>query len=322
MAYTAFMIELGERLVKDREITEASAGMYLRSLYTMNGKNVFSNLAFLKDMEKVDATIEKYADSTRLSLYVAAVCALQFFKDRLGYKKVYNAYYAKMIEMRDGKKSEDAKNEKTLKQKENWIEWADVLKRYDELKKEVETFNTKKAISIKEYNALLHFTVLSLYTLVPVRRNLDYLHMYVVPSFTADLDKEKNYYSLDDHKFHFNRFKTAKTASEAEKVLDVPADLQSVLTSYMKYNPIAKGKKKEVKLLVEVDGTPILIQNAITRILNKIFKKRVSSSMLRHSFLSGKYGKVLEDMKETSLAMAHGLNTQRDYIKLDSTAPE
>ena len=37
--------------------------------------------------------------------------------------------------------------------------------------------------------------------------------------------------------------------------------------------------------------------------------------MLRHIYLSSKYGDTLEEMKQDTNAMGHSLNQQRDYIK-------
>jgi hypothetical protein len=39
--------------------------------------------------------------------------------------------------------------------------------------------------------------------------------------------------------------------------------------------------------------------------------------MLRHIYLSGKYGNVLEEQKEDAKMMGHNVSTARDYIKID-----
>jgi hypothetical protein len=66
---------------------------------------------------------------------------------------------------------------------------------------------------------------------------------------------------------------------------------------------------------VYYDGKPLSQVNAITRILNKTFGKKVGSSMLRHIYLSSKYGKVVDEMKEDANAMSHSVDMQKDYIK-------
>jgi len=98
----------------------------------------------------------------------------------------------------------------------------------------------------------------------------------------------------------------------------------SVINKYFKFHPLLKGKKINTKtnidFLVNYDGSPLPSPNGITRILNKIFGKRISSSMLRHIYLSSLYGDTLEKMKETADKMGHSIETQKEYIKT-STAP-
>ena len=64
-----------------------------------------------------------------------------------------------------------------------------------------------------------------------------------------------------------------------------------------------------------IDGHPLVQVNSITKILNKIFGKRISSSALRHIFLSDKYKDVTKDMKADAEMMAHSVGQQKDYIK-------
>jgi len=71
-------------------------------------------------------------------------------------------------------------------------------------------------------------------------------------------------------------------------------------------------------LLVKSDGSALVSANAITRILNKTFGKKIGSSALRHIILSEKYGGIVEEMKEVADKMAHSISTQKEYIKLDA----
>jgi hypothetical protein len=57
---------------------------------------------------------------------------------------------------------------------------------------------------------LLGYVLLSLYVLLPPRRNQDYQDLYVVKKWKADLSKDKNYYDSTAHKFIFNKYKTSK----------------------------------------------------------------------------------------------------------------
>jgi len=57
--------------------------------------------------------------------------------------------------------------------------------------------------------------------------------------------------------------------------------------------------------------------NGITRILNKIFDKKIGSSMLRHIFLSDNLGEVVKNQEQLANDMAHSVRMQRAYIKTD-----
>jgi hypothetical protein len=72
-------------------------------------------------------------------------------------------------------------------------------------------------------------------------------------------------------------------------------------------------------LFVNIKGDP-LSSSSFTHKLNRIFMKRfgvpISSTLIRKIYLTGKYGKVLEEMKDDSKVMGHSLGTQQKiYIR-------
>ena len=71
-------------------------------------------------------------------------------------------------------------------------------------------------------------------------------------------------------------------------------------------------------MLVNTKGKP-LSSNGITKALNRIgmrFRgKPFGSSILRHSYLSHKYGGVNEQKVKDAEVMGHSLQTQSDYVK-------
>jgi hypothetical protein len=140
--------------------------------------------------------------------------------------------------------------------------------------------------------------------------------MLVVKKWSETMPKDKNYLDLSGQRFVFNKYKTAKTYGRQE--VAVPEELQAVLAEFLKHHPLAKAKAKEFKLLVKADGSNLNTVNAITRSLNRIFGKKVGSSMLRHSYLSSKYGDATKEMEEDSRAMGHSPAVQKSYIKTDA----
>jgi glutathionyl-hydroquinone reductase len=80
-----------------------------------------------------------------------------------------------------------------------------------------------------------------------------------------------------------------------------------------------KGKFN-VPFLVDVNGNEFNNSNEITRLLNKIFDKKIGSSMLRNIYLTSKYSNNLQNLKEDANAMGTSSNTaENQYIKLDSS---
>jgi integrase len=201
----------------------------------------------------------------------------------------------------------------TDKQKENWVSWEEVQIQKKLLNDAVKEFASKKTLTEKEYDTLLSNVILSLYTDINPRRNQDYSDMYVVKAFPED--NTKNYLSLDEKKFQFNKFKTAKT--HGSTTIDVPEELMTAITAYLKHHPLNKGrvsKKTCFQFLVKQDGTPINPVNGITRVLNKIFGKKIGSSMLRHIFLSSVYGDKVKELEGVAKGMGHTSTTQAGYV--------
>lgn len=321
MTPTSFMIELHDSL-KKKGIAEATADNYIRFLYTINNKKPFKSLGFLRRVEDVKAAIAPYALSSRKA-YVAAVLAVLEHTGLIN-KPIYKGV---------AKKYEELQNELvdtpvpavTDKQQKNWIPWEDILSERDQLEEMVRDF-PKGKLTPAQYDILLQWVILSLYTYFPPRRNKDYQNMYVVKEMSDTLPKDRNYWIED--KFIFNDYKTAR--KYGQQVESVPEELVAVLQTYLKHHPLNKGKitkTKQIPLLVTADGNPLSAINAITRILNKALGKKVGSSMLRHIYLTNKYGKTMEEIEEKygeelaeqktdASKMAHNTNTQNTvYIK-------
>jgi hypothetical protein len=247
-------------------------------------------------------------------------------KGKPTYKKAIEHYSAITKEKSNNARELEKENEKSEKQKESWIEWDDVLARKEELKAEVDKFSMKKELSERQYDKLLQFILLSLYSDIQPRRN-EYQLMDVVCSHTEDDQKKeeaksekerRNFLDWNAKKFYFHNYKTWKKYKM--DVLDFKDNqpLIDALTLYFKYHPLHKGKINKTtrfNLLSYSDGKPFTSVNSITRILNKVFGKNIGSSMLRHIYLSSKYGDVLEEQREDAKAMGHSMAEQKDYIK-------
>jgi len=169
----------------------------------------------------------------------------------------------------------------------------------------------KNKLTADQYDELLQAVVLGLYVLLPPRRNMDYQKMLVG---APTEDKSHNFFDPKAKTFTFNAYKTQKTHGSTTET--VPPLRFRLLKIYIKFNPLATKDATPFPLLVFPNGKPFAAVNSITRVLNKIFGKHFGSSMLRHSYLSNKYGKVEQEREKDAQAMGHNVSTQKEYIKV------
>lgn len=295
--------------LKEKDLSDGSINLYLRNLKKLNNNEEFNSLNFLSKTNDIIEKIKDLKDNTKRQYLISIVSCLK----ALGNKPaLYKKYYKLMIDIND-KIKEKPTEEKTEAQNKNWMSWDEVMKIYNDVKDNLKLNKTK--ITEKQYNELLNYVLLSLYVLIPPRRNLDWQKMLIL--FNGITDDKYNYLDVKNKQFIFNVFKTAK--KDGKLILDIPDDLMLVINLYLKYHPLNKrSMKKEpinIPFLVDYKGNPFLKVNDITRMLNKIFHKKVGASMLRHIYLTGKYGNVLKEQEEDAKAMSHNLMTQKDYIK-------
>jgi hypothetical protein len=313
-----FMLELQKELIAKKGVAESSATAYIKNLMVLNNKVPFTTLAFLRKKDEIMARVKEYAESTQKNLLSSVVSVLSLYSEKPTYKAVYKFYYDEMMgkakEMRD-KETTD----KTDKQKENWISWKDIQDKVNAMRKEVIEMVGSKTITEKQYETLLQYLVLALYTYTQPRRNQDYLDMLVVKKWKEGMDETHNYLDLAGQQFIFNKYKTAKKyGTQKIAIPNTPeTPLFDTIVAYLRFNlgfRATKGKEA-VPFLVFSDGKPLTAVNAITRILNKALGKKVGSSMLRHIFLSDKYD--IKEMEEDAAAMGHSVEEQKKYMKTE-----
>lgn len=296
------------------DISATSRKLYLYNLTKLNGGKSVSNLKFLSNADLLDK-INEAKPNTRRTYLISVVSAL---KDRpeAKFKKLYAKFYEQLVNLNKELKDN---TEKTPKVKENWVEQGTIKEIQQKLQEIIPKIQSKKKISPEEYDELLRLVVLSLYTLQAPRRNKDYVDMSIVKKVPADT--EHNYLDISEWKWVFNNYKTQKKYQQ--KVVDIPPELQEILKVYLKFHPDAKELKKKSPekashFLMKSDGTGVTTSTDMTRLLNKIFGKKIGCSMLRSIFLTDKYGKMAEEMKDDTSAMGTSVDTAlNNYIKAE-----
>ena len=312
-----------EELFKDKAITESSKSLYLKNLVRLNGGQELKNLNFLKDVEAIQKKLEELKPNTRRTYIIAIVSLLKTLIAQPKYKKLYDKYYKQLEELNKDLKTS---NDKTDKEKQNWISQDDIKAKLENMKSVLTELTTKK-ISEDQYNKLLNLVVLGLYVLQRPRRNMDYQDMSVTlqknkkkPTEEPETDateKKSNILNLVDNKFEFNNFKTKATYKCQEESIN--EELRKIIDIYLRFHPLAKEMKKQsVPFIVNFQGQPYTNNNDFTRLLYKIFGKKIGVSMLRKIFLTDKYKDVADEMKKDAASMATSVSTiEGHYIKTD-----
>jgi len=300
--------------LKERGLSDGSIKLYIRNLQKLNDGEI-TDFKFLKSPEKIISKIEKLKNNTKRSILISIVSVLGCCPDDKKLVKLRKQYYDLMIE-KNNEIKESATDEATEDQKKNWISWDDVKKKFEELKEEVEKFKNEKILSDSNYTTLLGYMVLALYVHNPPRRNKDYQLMNIVKKYNDKYDNDINYLSYDENKFIFNNYKTSK--KYGRQILDINDELKECVDFYLKFHPKVKSKITKTlntPFLVSHTGSPLVQTNSMTKLLNKVFGKKISSSALRHIFLTDKYKDVVDEMKDDALMMGHSTGQQKDYIK-------
>ena len=299
-----------ENLKDKKKISDTSCGVYLRNLRKLNGGKSLENFDFLKEVEEVIKQLENFKETTKRNYLISIVSILGLYPD---YKETHDKYHQLMMQKKEEieKKSEDI----TQTQQDNWINWQEVKDQLKLLEEKVQVFYKKKQITDDDFLILLSYLILSLYVLIPPRRNKDYSLMHVVQNFTPELSTEFNYYDLTKKKFIFNNYKTCKKYGRYD--LPVPKPLQTVINKYLKHrsSKFALDDQDNKPFLIRPDASPLDKSNCITKVLNKVFGKSIGSSMLRHIFLSDKYLATFKASKLDAEQMAHSPAEQKKYIK-------
>ena len=279
--------------IKDKrpKLSENSIKTYISSLISINKKlDGDKNIDwFDKNSKEIIEYLNKGNSKTSKTI-LSAIYILTSNKD----------IHEQMIKLSTEVNDEYKTNKKTDKQTDNWLSSNEIKEIYDTYYNKTINILKQKIINKKDTEIIIEYILLGFLSghLTPPRRSLDYALMKI-RNFDEETD---NYYKKGI--CYFNTYKTKDVYGKQSLI--VPKELNDILkkwvkvnqTDYMLFSSIGKG----------------LNSSQITKILNKIFGLNVSTSMLRHIYLSDKYSQVEENMKKDAVLMGHSANTQSQYI--------
>lgn len=306
-------------------LAQSSIKTYLSSLSRII-KDVKVELKTPEDFIKnIDAILEKAKDYTPIvrKSKLASIIVLLDDKDGLEdtgeYKdkeKTDAIKKLRFVMQKDMKAvdEEETNQELSEKQKENFVPQDDIFKIYELLKEQTAPLFKLNTLNKKQFDMMQMYVLLSLYILIPPRRTMDFTH-FKIRNINPEVD---NYFLIPKRKkdlgaFVFNQYKNAKKLGP--QILErIPKELEKIIDKWMQYN-------KSDYLLVNSVGKQVA-GSKIALWLNEIFGKRISTSMLRHIYLTHKFGNVnLKELKDTAEDIGNsGIERMLKYVQKNEDA--
>lgn len=288
-----------DKIFNCKNITASSLNLYKTKLNILNDNKPIKNINFLYNIDNIEKKIKDLKPNTRRTYIIAITSILSCLNEPSNkpIKKIKKLYedYSKILD----KYNTDLKDQTTITEGTNITTNENIKDIYDKLKENKD----------KNKQSYQNYVILSLYYLIPPRRNKDYGYMKYVNNYQNDYSDDYNYY--DGSKFYFNNYKTRGKYNK--QVVEVPIELKKILDDYIKYNNI---NNEDFILTNTKSNKPLIGNNNITTILNRIFGDKIGSSALRRSYLTNKYGDLQQELKKDSNAMGTSVEVaQNNYIK-------
>lgn len=237
---------------------------------------------------------------TRLASLVVFISATDGNEDAI------TSFRTTMMGDKEIAEEEIKEQELTERQKEGWITWPTVLERHGQLNNQIKGFWKKPSLDKHEFHKLQQYVLLSCIIMLDgPRRSMDWVSFKL-----RNVDKEKdNYLTYEKRRpvVVFNHYKTAGTYGKQT----IPAGVLSpVLKKWM-------DKNQYDHLLMNYHQTGPMTQSQLTTTLHDIFQKPVSTSLLRHIFLSHFHKNTpgLKEMEQVANVMGHSVVQGLEYVK-------
>jgi len=275
-------VEIKEYIKNKRPtLSDSSLTTYtsiLKSLYRKVFDDTEYDLDKFSKPEKVLEKLEEVPFNKRKTILSALVIITdnKKYRDLMGQDiKDYNDNISKQV--------------KSESQETNWVEPDDVAIIYAELKKNADLIYKKSHKTPSDIQQIQNYIIIALLggIYISPRRAKDFCDFKI-----KNIDTKKDNY-IDKKKMIFNSYKTAKTYGTQEVVM--PPSLKSILTKWISINPTDF-------LLFDTSMKPMTAVKLNQRI-NKIFGKKVGVNLLRHSYLTGKFGETIDKKKEIENTM-------------------
>ena len=312
--------------IADRKLQPSTVMVYVKN-YTQLRKALAHppfHMDFLKNITRVMEYINNFNHYKKKILLATVLIVLSPQKKNTpleGYEEDYEVYKEELIKQNTLYNASKISQTKTPEEKEKWLPWSEVVKLQKTLKRKVRTI-TKKGIENLTYQdkkLIRVYLLVSLYALHPPRR-LEYGNMEIITqkeyNALGNLEKNnKNYLiTTTSRNTKYFSFGNTKVKTKEPHIKKLSTELNQVLNLYLKIH----SHKSLLLNTREKPATSGILGQDLTRIFSQYLNKPISSTALRHMYLS----EILKDnmplIERTKLAedMNHSLDVQEGvYLK-------
>jgi len=326
------MEAIKQEIKEYRKISESSLHIYSNNIAKLakdvTGEN-FKDTEFLHNSEQILEHIESKSLSTRKN-YISSILvylnprAAIDHKEPLGsliskYNKTLKDLHTKYME-------QISEQKKTAVQSDNWVNMQalmEINKKYrNQVRRSGITLTAYKVTDKNYIDLLQRYLVSSLYLFHPPRR-CEYSDCKIISQSDYNLlsSAERDYQnylvvggrSAGKKFFSFGDYKTRQHLGLQK--IPIKKNLNTVLNLWIKHNP-------STHLLIDSRGNK-MSRNGLTKYLYKVFAdsgRNISTNMLRHIYLTEKYGheSSYKEKQEDAIAMAHSIAVQQQhYVKMN-----
>ncbi len=281
---------------KKPNISESSLRTYYSLIKNLH-KNLFDSAEIDYDNLDKDEKVVAYLNDFALAKRKTTAAALLVLTQNKAYDKL----------MREGIRqynSIQSTGEKSAKQKENWIEMDEIKTIFADYEKKFKKI-IKQPFSLQNNKEAQYFISLLMTAGIfhPPRRSLDWTELKI-----ENIDKEKdNFIDFKKNVVVYNVYK--QSAKKGQYVDNLNSQVKKYIKAYLKY----LGNQSEYLLHDTKFGKINSVK--LSQRLNKVFRKNVSTTMLRHIYLSSRFSNVNE-LREIANDMGSSLNMVANvYIK-------
>lgn len=289
-----------DKIKKNRENLSASSLKTYRSILSNIYKSVYpdDNSFSFKNFNNDELILEHLKD-------------LEFNKRKSKLAPLFvltgnKRYHESMIKDIQQYNDHQDKQEMTDYYKDNMVSIDDVMNTFKGLERNMKILMEKDRLSNNDYQEMQKCIMLALMGGIfqPPRRSSDWIMKF--RNYT-DTD---NYVDMKKGIFVFRNFKTSKVYGT--QTLEINKELKKLLSKWFKIIP------ETCDWILFDNNFNHLTNSQMTHRLNAIFGKKVSTSMLRHIYLTHKFSNVnLQDIKDTASAMGNSALMALQYVKRD-----